>query len=215
MDALDSNGVIRLAGEIPNKGSIRFLEWFTYSDNTVDGQSKKKAYAFFESGLVNDIEVGTVKGLQQIHAYIFGGLYDFAGQIRTQNISKGGFKFANAQYLHDTLKQIDMMPEITFDDIADKYVEMNVVHPFMEGNGRCTRTWLDIIFKKRLDRCIDWSMINKKDYLNAMIRSHIDSTDIKTLLNGALTDDIYSREMFMKSIDYSYYYEETTDIEDV
>ena len=133
MDALDSNGVIRLAGEIPNKGSIRFLEWFTYSDNTVDGQSKKKAYAFFESGLVNDIEVGTVKGLQQIHAYIFGGLYDFAGQIRTQNISKGGLKFANAQYLHDTLKQIDMMPEITFDDIADKYVEMNVAHPFMEG----------------------------------------------------------------------------------
>ncbi|MCL1905370.1 MAG: Fic family protein, partial [Methanomassiliicoccaceae archaeon] len=165
MDALDSNGVIKLAAEIPSKRSIRFLEWFTYSDSTIDGQSKKKAYAFFESGLIEDIEVGTTKGLQQIHAYIFGGLYDFAGNIRTLNISKGGFKFAPAQYLDNTLKQIDKMPETTFDEIADKYVEMNIAHPFMEGNGRSTRIWLDIIFRKRIGRCVDWSRINKKDYL--------------------------------------------------
>jgi len=213
MDALDSNGIIKLAGEIPSKRSARFLEWFTYSDNTVDGQSKKKAYDFFESGLIDDVEVGTTKGLQQIHAYIFGGLYDFAGQVRTQNISKGGFKFAQALYLGNTLKQIDKMPEITFDDIADKYVEMNVAHPFMEGNGRSTRMWLDVIFKKRLDKCVDWSRINKKDYLNAMIRSNADSTEIKALLRCALTDEVNSREMFMKGIDYSYYYEETTDID--
>ena len=214
MDALDSNGIIKLATEIPSKRSAKFLEWFTYSDNTVDGQSKKKAYDFFESNLIHNIEVGTTKGLQQIHAYIFGGLYDFAGNIRTLNISKGGFKFAQALYLDGTLKQIDEMPEITFDNIVDKYVEMNVAHPFMEGNGRSTRIWLDMIFRKRLGKCVDWSGINKKDYLNAMMRSHADSTDIKVLLKGALTDEVDSREMFMKGIDYSYYYEETTDTDD-
>lgn len=213
MDALDSDGVIKLAAEIPSKRSVGFLEWFTYSDNTIDGQSKKKAYAFFESGMINNIEVGTTKGLRQIHAYIFGGLYDFAGQIRTLNISKGGFKFAQALYLDDTLKQIDKMPEMTFDDVVDKYVEMNVAHPFMEGNGRSTRIWLDTILKKRLGKCVDWSRINKIDYLNAMIRSNTDSTDIKALLRGALTDEVDSCEMYMKGIDYSYYYEETTDIE--
>ena len=214
MDALDSSGVIKLATEIPSKRSVRFLEWFTYSDNTVDGQSKKKAYAFFESDLINNVEVGTTKGLQQIHAYIFGGLYDFAGKIRTLNISKGGFKFAQALYLDNTLKQIDKLPEITFDDIADKYVEMNVAHPFMEGNGRSTRIWLDMIFRKKLGKCVDWSKINKNDYLNAMVRSHTDSTEIKVLLKNALTDEVSSREMFMKGVDYSYYYEETTDVDD-
>ena len=175
-------------------------------------KAKKKAYAFFENVLINDADV---RCLQQIHAYIFGGLYDFAGQIRTMNISKGGFKFAQALYLENTLEQIDRMPEATFNEIADKYVEMNVAHPFMEGNGRSTRIWLDMILKKRLGKCIDWSRINKNDYLNAMIKSHADSTYIRSLLEGALTDEINSREIFMKGIDHSYYYEETTDTDDV
>jgi len=213
MDALDSSGIIKLAADIPSKRSVKFLEWFTYSDNTIDGQSKKKAYDLFESGLMDDIEVGTTKGLQQIHAYIFGGLYDFAGRIRTLNISKGGFKFAQSVYLENTLKQIDGMPDTTFDDIVDKYVEMNVAHPFMEGNGRTARIWIDMILKKRLSKCVDWSSIDKKDYLNAMMRSPADSTDIKTLLNCALTDEVDSRDMFMKGIDHSYYYEETIDID--
>jgi cell filamentation protein len=207
-DTLDSNGIIALAKHFPNNKAIRFLDWFTYSDNTIDGQSKKKAYSFFESKLVNDQEIGTAKSLQQIHAYIFGGLYDFAGKIRQKNISKGGFQFAVAHFLGNTLKQIEEMPENTFDEIADKYVEMNVAHPFMEGNGRSTRIWLDLIFKKRLKKCVDWSRISKNDYLNAMIKSHADSTAIKKLLKNALTDEINSREIFMKGIDYSYYYEE-------
>lgn len=212
MDAVDSDGIIKLAAEIPSKKSIKFLEWFTYSDNTIDGQSKKKAYSLFESNLINEIEVGTIKGLQQIHAYLFGGLYDFAGQIRTLNISKGGFAFAPAMYLKDNLKEIAQMPESTFDEIINKYVEMNVAHPFKEGNGRSTRIWLDLILKKRLKRCVDWSKINKNDYLAAMRKSVTDSTDIKTLIKSALTDKITDREMFMKGVDYSYYYEEETDI---
>ncbi|MDD3946578.1 MAG: Fic family protein [Clostridia bacterium] len=211
MDAIDSEGIIKLAAEIPSKKSIKFLEWFTYSDNTIDGQSKKKAYTLFESNLISEIEVGTTKGLQQIHAYLFGGLYDFAGQIRTLNISKGGFAFAPAMYLKDNLKKIEQMPESCFDEIIDKYVEMNVAHPFKEGNGRSARIWLDLILKKRLQRCVDWSKINKNDYLSAMRKSVTDSTDIKTLINSALTDKINDREMFMKGVDYSYYYEEETD----
>jgi cell filamentation protein len=152
--------------------------------------------------------VGTAKGLQQIHAYLFGGLYNFAGQIRQKNISKGGFQFAVSHFLGSTLKQIEQMPENTFEEIVDKYVEMNIAHPFMEGNGRSTRIWLDLILKKRLKKCVDWSKIGKNDYLNAMIRSCVDSAAIKNLLKIALTDEIDSREMFMKGIDYSYYYEE-------
>ena len=207
-DTLDSNGIITLAKHFPNNKAIKFLDWFTYSDNTIDGQSKKKAYTLFESNLINDIEVGTAKGLQQIHAYLFGGLYDFAGKIRQKNISKGGFQFAVAHFLGNTLKQIEQMPENTFDEIADKYVEMNIAHPFMEGNGRSTRIWLDLIFKKRLKKCVDWSKIGKNDYMNAMIMSSVNSTAIKNLLKNALTDEINSREMYMKGIDYSYYYEE-------
>jgi cell filamentation protein len=187
---------------------MKFLDWFTYSDNTIDGQSKKKAYTLFESNLINEFEIGTAKGLQQIHAYLFGGLYDFAGQIRQKNISKGGFKFAAVQFLGNTLKQIEQMPENTFEEIADKYVEMNIAHPFMEGNGRSTRIWLDLIFKKRLKKCVDWSRIGKKDYLKAMAASAVNSTAIKNLLKNALTDEINSRDMFMKGVDYSYYYEE-------
>jgi cell filamentation protein len=207
-DTLDSAGVISLAKHFPGNKAIKFLDWFTYSDNSIDGQSKKKAYSFFESNLIDTMDIGTTKSLQQIHAYIFGGLYDFAGQIRQKNISKGGFQFAVAHFLGSTLKQIEQMPETTFEQIVDKYVEMNIAHPFMEGNGRSTRIWLDLILKKRLEKCVDWSKINKKDYMIAMIKSATNSTYLKKLLNNALTDEIYSREMFMKGIDYSYYYEE-------
>ena len=207
-DALDNECVQILAKHYPNNKANAFLDWFTYSDNTVDGQSRKKAYSLFESGLLNTVEPGSIKCLQQIHAYLFGGLYDFAGQIRTVNIAKGGFQFAMAQFLPQTLATIEQMPESTFEEIADKYIEMNIAHPFREGNGRSTRIWLDLIFKKRLQRCVDWSKIDKKDYLSAMQKSVVDSSEIKRLLEHALTDKISDRETFMKGIDYSYYYEQ-------
>ena len=207
-DILDSEGVISLAKNFPNKNAMKFLDWFTYSDNSIDGQSKKKAYTLFESNLINTKDIGKTKSLLQIHAYIFGGLYDFAGKIRQKNISKGGFQFAVSHFLGGTLKQIEEMPESTFEEIVDKYVEMNIAHPFMEGNGRSTRIWLDFILKKRLKKCVDWSKINKKSYMSAMVKSPINSSTLKNLLNNALTDEINSREMFMKGIDYSYYYEE-------
>ena len=207
-DALDAECVQILAKYYPNNKARAFLDWFTYSDNSIDGQSKKKAYALIESGLLDEMEPGTVKCLQQIHAYLFGGLYDFAGQIRTKTIWKDGTLFCRVEYLLQNLKIIEQMPESNFDEIVDKYVEMNVAHPFMEGNGRSTRIWLDLIFKKRLKKCVDWSKINKKDYLSAMRMSTIDSSLIRNLLKGALTDRIDDREMFMKGIDYSYYYEQ-------
>ena len=185
-----------------------FLDWFTYSDNTIDGQSKKKAYQLFESGILQSTEPGSIKCLQQIHAYLFGGLYDFAGQIRTKNISKGGFTFANCMHFPATLQTIERMQENTFDEIMDKYVEMNVAHPFMEGNGRSTRIWLDLMLKRSLKRCVDWSQIDKNEYLSAMRESVSDSTHIKALVKPALTTKIDDREMFMKGIDYSYYYEQ-------
>jgi cell filamentation protein len=207
-DTLDSEGIMSLAREFPNTKAMKFLDWFTYSDNTIDGQSKKKAYTLFESGLLKSLEAGTIKCLQQIHAYLFGGLYDFAGQIRTKNISKGGFTFAPCQYFNVTLPNIERMSETTYDEIIDKYVEMNVAHPFMEGNGRSTRIWLDLMLKRTLKRCVDWSKISKNDYLNAMVKSAANSSDIKFLIKNALTTKIDDREMFMKGIDYSYYYEE-------
>ncbi len=207
-DVISQAGVEKLAKAIPNSLAMAFLDWFKYSENTIDGQSKKKAYTLWGSNLVADKDVGKVKALQQIHAYLFGGLYDFAGQIRTKTISKGNTLFCLAEYLHDNLKKIEKMPETTFDEIVDKYVEMNVAHPFMEGNGRSTRIWLDLIFKKRLGQCVDWSKIDKKDYLDAMIESHVNSTQIRELLRGAMTDRIDDREIFMKGIDYSYYYEQ-------
>lgn len=207
-DVMDYNQVIELAKNFPNNKSAPFIQWFTYSDETVDAKSKTKAYALFESSLLDSIEVGTVNGLKQIHGYLFGGLYDFAGKIRTVNISKGGFKFAAAEFLPETLDQIEKMSEDSFDQIIDKYVEMNVAHPFREGNGRTTRIWLDLILKRSLKKCVDWSQINKKDYLEAMEQSVLDSTKIKFLIQNALTDKINDREMFMKGIDYSYYYEE-------
>jgi len=207
-DMLDYNGIIALGKQFPGKKANRFIEWFTFSDESIDGKSKTKAYALFESSFIDSIKVGTTNGLQQIHAYLFGGLYDFAGQIRQKNISKSGFQFAVSQFLGATLKQIEEMPENTLDEIVEKYVEMNIAHPFMEGNGRSTRIWLDLIFKKRLKKCADWSKISKADYMNAMVMSAVNSSTLKKLLNNALTDQIDSREMFMKGIDYSYYYEE-------
>lgn len=207
-DMLDYDGIVALGKTFPGTKANRFIEWFTYSDETIDGKSKTKAYALFESSFIDSIEVGTIKGLQQIHAYLFGGLYDFAGQIRQKNISKGGFQFASAQHLGNTLKQIEQMPEDTFEKIVDKYIEMNIAHPFMEGNGRSTRIWLDLILKKRLKKCIDWSQIGKNEYMKAMVQSSTKNIGIKKLLKNALTNKINSREMFMKGIDYSYYYEE-------
>jgi cell filamentation protein len=207
-DALDAEAVQTLAKNYPNKRANAFLDWFNYSDNSIDGKSKKKAYTLIESGLLDSMEPGTVKCLQQIHAYLFGGLYDFAGQIRTKTIWKDGTLFCRAEYLMQNLRLIEKMPESTFDEIVSKYVEMNVAHPFMEGNGRSTRIWLDLIFKKRLKLCVDWSKINKKDYLEAMRKSTTNANSIKTLLQGAMTDRIDDREIFMKGIDYSYYYEQ-------
>lgn len=207
-DMLDYKGIIALGKTFPGIKANRFIEWFTFSDESIDGKSKTKAYALFESTFIDSMEVGTTKGLQQIHAYLFGGLYDFAGQIRQKNISKGGFQFAVSRFLSETLKQIDAMPETTFEGIVDKYIEMNIAHPFMEGNGRSTRIWLDLILKKRLKKCVDWSKISKRDYMNAMMLSPTQSHVLITLLQSALTNKINDREMFMKGIDYSYYYEE-------
>jgi len=207
-DMLDYSGIITLGKEFPSKKANRFIEWFTFNDESIDGKSKTKAYALFNSSFINSIEVGTTKGLQQIHAYLFGGLYDFAGQIRQKNISKEGFQFAVSHFLGKTLNRIEEMPETTFDEIVEKYVEMNIAHPFMEGNGRSARIWLDLILKKRLKKCIDWSKIGKKEYMDAMMLSPTNSSTLKALLNNALTNKINDREMFMKGIDYSYYYEE-------
>jgi cell filamentation protein len=207
-DVVDSAGVVALAKALPNNRASDFLDWFLYSESSLDGQSKKKAYALFETGILEHMEVGTAKGLQKIHSYLFGGLFAFAGKIREKNISKGGFQFANALYLPQTLEKIDALPENTFDEIVDKYVEMNIAHPFMEGNGRSTRIWLDQILKKRLQQCVDWSRIGKLDYMEAMRLSPVRSEPLKALLRPALTDQINDREMFMKGIDHSYYYEE-------
>lgn len=207
-DALLAEDIVILAKHYPNNRAAAFLDWFTYSDNTLDGQSRKKAYQLYESGLLRRLEPGTLKCLQQIHAYIFGGLYDFAGQIRTKNISKGGFTFANCLHFPGTLQVIERMPETSFDEIMDKYVEMNVAHPFMEGNGRSTRIWLDLMLKRSLKLCVDWSQIDKNEYLAAMRQSVSDSSHIKQLVKPALATKIDDREMFMKGIDYSYYYEQ-------
>ena len=206
-DCLPQKEMLALAEVIPGKNAVPFIKWFTYSEDTIDGKSRSKAYALFESGLLTSMPPGTVQCLQQIHAYLFGGLYDFAGQIRTVNISKGNFTFAPAMFLANSLAQLEKMPETTFDEIISKYVEMNVAHPFREGNGRSTRIWLDLMLKARLQRCVDWSLVNKKTYLEAMTESPADSTKIRALLRNALTDKINDREVFMKGIDYSYYYE--------
>jgi len=169
--------------------------------------SKKKALELFENGLLDSLEPGTTVSLKAIHKYLFDEIYDFAGELRTVNIAKGNFRFAPLMYLEAALANIDKMPQSTFDEIVEKYVEMNIAHPFREGNGRSTRIWLDCIFKKEIGKVVDWSKVDKEDYLLAMERSPIKDIEIKHILKAALTDDIHSRKVYMKGIDHSYYYE--------
>ncbi|MEE0911946.1 MAG: Fic family protein [Paludibacteraceae bacterium] len=211
-DCFAQEDISEVVKTLSSKNTTAFLDWFAYSDNSIDGQSRKKAYTLFESGILENIQAGTIQSLQQIHAYLFGGLYDFAGQIRTKTISKDGTLFCRAEYLLHNLEQIEQMPQTTFDEIVDKYVEMNIAHPFMEGNGRSTRLWLDLIFKSSIKQCVDWSQIDKTAYLQAMSLSTTDGSAIRESLRGAMTDRIHDREIFMKGIDYSYYYEQKEDL---
>ncbi|MDG2951557.1 protein adenylyltransferase Fic [Exercitatus varius] len=174
----------------------------------IDRLSKENAYRLYDSGDIHRLEVGTTKGLQDIHRYLFQGLYEFAGEIRELNISKGHFRFANALYLKPALSAVEKMPESTFEQIIEKYIEMNIIHPFLEGNGRSTRIWLDLIFKKNLKKVVDWQKVDKKLYLQAMERSPVNDLEIRFLLKNALTDRIDDREIFLKGIEQSYYYEQ-------
>lgn len=169
--------------------------------------SKQKAKELYDSGKINEIEVGTFKGLSEIHDFLFSEIYDFAGKIRTVNIAKGNFRFAPVMYLEHSLKHIDQMPQTSFEEIIKKYVEMNIAHPFREGNGRSTRIWLDLILKDELQKVVDWNLINKEDYLSAMERSPVNDLEIRYLISNALTDEINDRELYMKGIDVSYFYE--------
>jgi cell filamentation protein len=173
----------------------------------INTESPEKAYRLFESGDIDSIEIGTTKGLQDIHRYLFSGLYDFAGEIRTLNISKGSFRFATALYLKEALQKIEQMPENTFEEIISKYVEMNIAHPFLEGNGRTMRIWLDVILKKRLQKVVNWQHVDKTLYLQAMERSPVNDLELRTLLQANLTNDIHNRDVIFKGIEQSYYYE--------
>ena len=206
-DCLNQNGINQLLLLLPTKSRLQFSNWIKGMNDPIDEQSKRNAYELYENSILNTAEVGTIKSLQQIHAFLFGGLYDFAGKIRTKNISKDGFVFANCLHLDETLRNIESMPENTVDEIIDKYIEMNIAHPFMEGNGRATRIWLDQLLKVRIGICINWQQIDKKDYLDAMKKSPFNEEPIRNLLKEAITDRIDDLEIFMKGIDYSYYYE--------
>ena len=176
-------------------------------DREEEKNKKKKAAQLFDRKLLDTFDVGTFAGLAAIHKYLFEGIYDFSGELRTVNIAKGNFRFAPLTYLQAALDNIDKMPQSNFDEIVEKYVEMNIAHPFRDGNGRSTRIWLDHILKNEIGKVVDWSKVDKDDYLLAMERSPIKDVEIKVLLKGALTDEIYSREVYMKGIDHSYYYE--------
>ena len=189
---------------LENKLDLTNLVELTCAEERI---SKRKALELFDSGTLNKLEAGTVSSLKAIHKYLFDEIYDFAEEIRTANISKGSFRFAPLMYLEAALANIDKMPQSTFDEIVEKYVEMNIAHPFREGNGRSTRIWLDLIFKTELHKVVDWSKVDKEDYLLAMERSPIKDIEIKHILKAALTDNINSREVYMKGIDHSYYYE--------
>lgn len=169
--------------------------------------SKQRAIELWDKGIIRQYEVGTIKGLQQIHHYLFQDVFPFAGKIRNVNIAKGNFRFAPVLYLEDSLKAVEQMPESTFDEIIEKYTEMNVCHPFREGNGRATRIWLDCILRKELERCVDWDSIDRERYLSAMERSPVNNLELKTLIQGALTENIKNRSVYMKGIEASYYYE--------
>jgi cell filamentation protein len=173
----------------------------------IDKKSLEKAYGLYVTGFIDQIEIGTTRGLQQIHNYLFDGLYEFAGQIRTQNISKGGFRFATVLYLKEALDKVEKMPESTYEQIIEKYVEMNIIHPFLEGNGRTMRIWLDLILKKRLGKVVNWQFVDKTLYLQAMERSPINNLELRMLLGENLTEEIDNREIIFKGIEQSYYYE--------
>ena len=207
-DVIDETGIKKLGRILRSKNNIEFEKWLDGSLDPIDEQSKKKAYGFYKTELIDEHEIGKTIALQKIHAYLFEGLYPFAGKIRTKTISKGGFTFANGDFLPQVLKDIDKMPDSTISQIVDKYIEMNIAHPFMEGNGRSTRIWLDLLFINRLSKCVDWSKIEKSDYMDAMKTSPVDPKPIHRLLSDALTDNINDRELFLKGIDCSYYYEE-------
>lgn len=207
-DVINEEGVRLLLTIIPSKYKKAIQDWIKGLLDPIDEQSKKKAYDFYKTELIEKEEVGKTIALQKIHAYLFEGLYPFAGKIRTKTTSKGGFTFANGDFLPQVLKDIDKMTDNTFDEIVDKYIEMNVAHPFIEGNGRATRIWLDLLLNDRLKKCINWSKIDKNDYLSAMKASPVDSKPIFSLLKEALINDINNRDIFMKGIDSSYYYEE-------
>jgi len=207
-DVIDETGIKKLGRILKYKNNKEFEKWLDGSLDPIDEQSKKKAYDFYKTELIEEHEIGKTIAVQKIHAYLFEGLYPFAGKIRTKNISKSGFTFANGDFLPQVLKDIDKMPDNTFQEIVDKYIEMNIAHPFMEGNGRSTRIWLDLLFINRLSKCVDWSKITKNDYMDAMRASPVDPEPIHKLLKNALTDNVNDRELFLKGIDYSYYYEE-------
>ncbi|CBL13029.1 Protein involved in cell division [Roseburia intestinalis XB6B4] len=189
---------------LENKLGIKSSAELTREEERI---SKKKAVELFENGMLEKLEAGKFQTLCEIHKYLFDDIYDFAGKIRTVNLSKGNFRFAPLMYLETAIKNVDKMPQNTFDEIVEKYVEMNIVHPFREGNGRSMRIWLDMMLKKQIGQVVDWSKIEKEDYLMAMERSPIKDIEIKYILNAALTDQINDREIYMKGIDHSYYYE--------
>lgn len=207
-DSLDEYGIKILLSYMKTTDSDYFYKWIRGLNNKEDELSRLKAYELYDNGLLLKLEAGKTKSLLEIHKYLFDGIYDFAGKVRNKNIKKGNFAFANQMYLSEALEKIDNMKDNTFDEIIDKYIEINIAHPFMEGNGRSMRIWLDLMLIKRLNKCIDWSKVDKNTYLSAMEKSVIDGTCIKEILNNAIVDYTNDRETFIKGIDYSYYYEE-------